>query len=72
MTTDLRPRQSREDIRALMLIAGRSILLEGGLGTGADALNFKRSFDRIESETGIRLSNASVIGRVGEPRRLSD
>ncbi len=47
-----------------MLAAGRSILLEEGLGTGADALNFKRAFDRIESETGIRLSNASVIGRV--------
>jgi len=47
-----------------MLAAGRSILLEEGLGTVADALNFKRAFDRIESETGIRLSNASVIGRV--------
>jgi hypothetical protein len=47
-----------------MLAAGRSILLEEGLGTGADALNFKRAFDRIGSEKGIRLSNASVIGRV--------
>ena len=64
MTADRRPRQSREDLRALMLRAGRSILLEEGLGTGADALNFKRAFDRIESETGIKLSNASVIGRV--------
>ena len=64
MTTDRRPRQSREDLRALMLTAGQSILLEDGLGTGADALNFKRAFDRIESETGIKLSNASVIGRV--------
>src|ERR1019366_5744739 len=57
-------RQSRADLRALMLAAGRSILLEEGLGTVADALNFKRAFDRIESETGIRLSNASLIGRV--------
>lgn len=64
MTTDRRPRQSREDLRALLLAAGQSILLEEGLGTVADALNFKRAFDRIESETGIKLSNASVIGRV--------
>jgi len=64
MTTDRRPRQSREDLRVLLLAAGQSILLEEGLGTVADALNFKRAFDRVESETGIRLSNASVIGRV--------
>jgi len=64
MTTDRRPRQSRGDLRALLLSAGQSILLEEGLGTVADALNFKRAFDRIESETGIKLSNASVIGRV--------
>jgi hypothetical protein len=64
MTTDRRPRQSREDLRALLLAAGQSILLEEGLGTVADALNFKRAFDRIESETGIKLTNASVIGRV--------
>lgn len=64
MATDRRPRQSREDLRALLLAAGRSILLEEGLGSVADALNFKRAFDRVESETGITLSNASVIGRV--------
>lgn len=64
MATDKRPRQSREDLRALLLAAGRSILLEEGLGSVADALNFKRAFDRVESETGITLSNASVIGRV--------
>ncbi len=50
----------------MLLAAGRSILLEEGLGTVADALNFKRAFDRVEAETGIRLSNASVIGRVWE------
>ncbi len=64
MATDRRPRQSRADLRALLLATGRSILLEEGFGTGTDTLSFKRAFDRIESETGIRLSNASVIGRV--------
>jgi hypothetical protein len=68
--TDRRPRRSRDELRALLLAAGRSILVEEGLGTGADTLNFKRAFDRVESETGIRLSNASVIGRVWE--NLSD
>lgn len=64
MGTDRRPRRSRDELRALLLAAGRSILLEEGLGTGADALNFKRAFDRVEAETGVKLSNASVIGRV--------
>jgi len=64
MAKDRRPRQSREELRALLLATGRSILLDEGFGTGTDALSFKRAFDRIELETGIRLSNASVIGRV--------
>jgi len=64
MDTVRRPRQSRDELRVLLLQAGQSILVEEGLGTVADALNFKRAFDRIEADTGIRLSNASVIGRV--------
>jgi hypothetical protein len=48
------------------LDAGRSILIEEGLGTVADALNFKRAFARVELETGVTLTNASVIGRVWE------
>jgi hypothetical protein len=66
MSTVRRPRHSREELRALLLAAGRSILLEEGLGTGADALNFKRAFARVEAETGVKLSNASVIRRVWE------
>ena len=64
MNTGRRPRRSREELRALLLAAGRSILLEEGLGPGADALNFKRAFDLVEAETGFKLTNASVIGRV--------
>lgn len=63
MGTVGRPRRKREEIRELLLDAGRSILLEEGLGSGADALTFKHAFERVESETGIRLTNASVIGR---------
>jgi hypothetical protein len=64
MNTGRRPRRSREELRTLLLAAGRSILLEEGLGPGADALNFKRAFDLVEAETGSKLTNASVIGRV--------
>ncbi len=66
MSADRRPRQSRDELRSLLLAAGQSILLEEGLGTVADALNFKRAFDWVEAETGIKLANASVIGRVWE------
>ena len=40
-----------------------AILAEEGLRTGAD-LTFKRVFARVEADTGVRLTNASVIRRV--------
>ncbi len=43
---------------------GRAILLEEGLGTGAESLTFKRVFDRLQADTGTRVTNASVIRRV--------
>ena len=39
------------------------ILTDEGLRTGAD-LTFKRVFDRVEADTGVRLTNSSIIGRV--------
>jgi hypothetical protein len=62
--TARRPRHSRDELRHLLLETGRTMLSEDGLGTGAEALTFKRVFDRLEDEHGIRLTNASVIGRV--------
>jgi hypothetical protein len=64
--TAKRPRHDREELRELLLDTGRIILREEGLGTGVEALNFKRVFDRVETKTGIRLTNASVIRRVWE------
>jgi hypothetical protein len=64
--TTKRPRHSREELRKLLLETGRTILREDGLGTGAEALTFKRVFDRVDDDTGIRLTNASVIRRVWE------
>jgi hypothetical protein len=63
MTTS-RPRQSREELRHLLLRAGRAILSEEGLGTGVETVTFKKVFGRVAEETGIRLTNASVIRRV--------
>ena len=57
-------KQTKEDLRTLLLDTGRTILQEEGLGTGAEALTFKRVFDRVEKDTGLRLTNASIIRRV--------
>ena len=47
-----------------MIDTGREILREEGIQTGSTNLTFKRVFDRVERETGRRLTNASVIRRV--------
>ena len=58
------PRQSREALRDLLLGTGRTVLIEEGLGLRTDTLTFKRVFERVEADTGLRLSNASIIRRV--------
>jgi hypothetical protein len=59
-------RLSRDELRALVMQAGREILVEEGIETGIDNLTFKRAFERVERATGIQLTNASVIRRVWE------
>jgi hypothetical protein len=66
MMAEKRPRISREELRTLLLEQGQAILQEEGLGSGAVSLTFKKVFDRVESDTGIHLTNASVIRRVWE------
>jgi hypothetical protein len=66
VTGKRQPRQSREELRALLLETGRRILREQGLSSGAEALTFKTVFDRVEEEAAIRVTNGSVIGRVWE------
>ena len=58
-----RARRSKEEIRDLLLETGISILRAEGLGLGAESVTFKKVFDRLEEHSGIRLTNASVIGR---------
>jgi len=57
-------RHTREELRALLLEAGREILSEEGLQSGSVNLTFKRVFDRVESTTGLQVTNASVIKRI--------
>ncbi len=53
-------RRSREETRARMLEVGILVVRDKGFG----ALSFKNVFERLEKEHGIRLTNASVIGRI--------
>jgi len=61
-----RKRQSKRELRQLMLNTGRAILQEEGIETASNNLTFKRVFDRVERTTGRQLTNASVIRRVWE------
>lgn len=59
-------RRSRQELRELLLAAGRDQLIDDGLFVGVGALSFKKVFDKLEQTTGIRVTNASVIRRVWE------
>jgi hypothetical protein len=59
----------RAELRSVLLDAGRAILLERGLQTQASSLTFKAALDRVEADTGLRFSNASVIGRIWKDQR---
>jgi hypothetical protein len=61
-----RVRRSRQELREIVLEAGRDVLLTEGLGTGAEHLSFKRVLSHVAATRGIRITNASVIGRIWE------
>jgi|ERR1700733_3987871 len=66
LTTGRRPRLDREELRSLLIDAGRAILREEGLGAGGGTLTFKRARERVEIDAGIHVTNASIIGRLWE------
>jgi hypothetical protein len=66
MTEKRKARLSREELRSLMLKAGREILKEEGIEATTNNLTFKRVFEHVEHDTGIQLTNASIIRRVWE------
>ena len=57
-------RRSRNELREMLLEAGRDVLLAEGLGSGVEHLSFKRVFAHVEDTRGVRITNASVIGRI--------
>jgi hypothetical protein len=57
-------RRTRAELRTLLIDAALEVLRQDGLGTGAEQLTFKRVFDRVAATSGIRVTNASVIGRI--------
>ena len=57
-------RRTRQELRNLLVRVGTEILWEEGLATGAEDLTFKRVFERVEKSTGVRVTHASVIGRI--------
>jgi hypothetical protein len=59
-----RTRRSREELRGIVLDAGREVLLSDGLGTGAEHLSFTRGLSPVAVTRSIRVTNASVIGRI--------
>jgi len=66
VTERRKAKQTREELRATLLEAGREILFEEGFEAGSGNLTFKRVFERVEMKTGLRVTNASVIRRVWE------
>ncbi len=54
----------REDLRELLIDVGLDLLIEEGLARGTERLTFKRVFERAAEERGVRVTNASVIGRI--------
>jgi hypothetical protein len=53
-------------MRRNLLDAGRAILNEEKLQAGSTNVTSKRVFDRLETETGQRITDASAIGRIWE------
>jgi hypothetical protein len=58
-----RPRMTRDELRTLFVESGLTILREEGLAAIGEVLTFKNVRERVEADTGIRVTNASLIGR---------
>lgn len=62
----MKQRTSSAELKQLLVDTGKRILIEEGLGSGAEGLTLKRVLDRVDSDTGHRYTNASVLGRLWE------
>ena len=62
--TARRRRRSRAELEELLLAAGRDLLVHDGLTLGVEEVTFKRAFDHLEQTEGVRVTYASVMGRI--------
>jgi hypothetical protein len=51
-------------MRDLLIEVALDLLVDEGLALGTERLTFKRVFERAATERGVRVTNASVIGRI--------
>ncbi len=58
------PPMRRDELRELLIEVGLDLLIDEGLARGTERLTFKRVFDRASEQRGVRVTNASVIGRI--------
>ena len=54
----------RDELRELLIAVGLDLLIDEGLALGTERVTFKRVFDRAAVTRGVRVTNASVIGRI--------
>lgn len=57
-------RRPRGELEELLLAAGQELLLRDGPSLGLEEITFKRVFEHLEQASGVRVTHASVIGRI--------
>jgi len=57
-------RMKRNDLRELLMTTGMALLSSEGVRCGFEGLTFARVFERIEDQTGRRVTAASVYDRI--------
>ena len=53
----------------MLLEAGLELLIEEGLGLGAERITYKRVFDRVQDSTGVIITRGSVHDRIWASQR---
>ena len=59
-----RSRRSRAELETMLLGSARELLVADGISLGLDNITFKRVFDHLEQQTGVRVTHSSVIERI--------
>lgn len=57
-------RRPRAELEALVLEAARELLQREGLSLGVQGISFQRTFDHLEATRGVKVTHASVTGRI--------